>query len=85
MPNRDHDTVRDNYIIEIQLNGSALPAGIVVRAARGFRFFAATHAFNALEGRLFAGPQEAEKAALRYHATRARVRSAPGQQIGQAA
>jgi hypothetical protein len=40
-------------------------AGIVVRDGRGFRFFAATHAFNPLEGHLFKNPREAEKAALR--------------------
>jgi hypothetical protein len=57
----------DNYIIEIQprATGVTVQAGIVVRDGRGFRFFAATHAFNPLEGHLFKNPREAEKAALR--------------------
>jgi hypothetical protein len=58
----------DNYIIEIRPNaaGITVQAGIVVRDGRGFRFFAATHAFNPLEGHLFRSPKEAEKAALRH-------------------
>lgn len=57
----------DNYIIEIRPNavGVTVQAGIVVRDGHRFRFFAATHAFNSLEGRLFKSPKEAEKAALR--------------------
>jgi hypothetical protein len=57
----------DNYIIEIRPNavGITVQAGIVVRDGRGFRFFAATHAFNPLEGHLFKSPKDAEKAALR--------------------
>ena len=57
----------DNYVIEIrpQARGITVQAGIVVRDGRGFRFFAATHAFNSLEGQLFKSPREAEKAALR--------------------
>ena len=58
----------DNYIIEIRPKaaGITVQAGIVVRDGRGFRFFAATHAFNPLEGYLFKNPREAEKAALRH-------------------
>jgi hypothetical protein len=58
----------DNYIIEIRPNavGVAVQAGIVVRDGCRFRFFAATHAFNSLEGHLFRNPKEAEKAALRH-------------------
>jgi hypothetical protein len=58
----------DNYIIEIRpkVAGITVQAGIVVRDGRGFRFFAATHAFNPLEGHLFKNPREAEKAALRH-------------------
>jgi acid phosphatase family membrane protein YuiD len=57
----------DNYIIEIRPTAAAtVQAGIVVRDGRGFRFFAATHAFNPLEGHLFKNPQEAERAALRH-------------------
>ena len=43
----------DNYIIEIRpASGITVQAGIVVRDDRGFRFFAATRAFDALEGKL---------------------------------
>ncbi len=56
----------DNYVIEIQPTGATVQAGIVVRDGRGFRFFAATHAFNPLEGHLFKNPREAERAALRH-------------------
>jgi hypothetical protein len=59
-------TMSDNYIIEIRPTAAAtVQAGIVVRDGRGFRFFAATHAFNPLEGHLFKNPREAERAALR--------------------
>jgi hypothetical protein len=51
----------DNFIIEI--NSQA--AGIVVRNADGYRFFAASHRFNALEGQLFRSANEAERAAFR--------------------
>jgi hypothetical protein len=61
-------TMSDNYIIEIRPKaaGITVQAGIVVRDGRGFRFFAATHAFNPLEGHLFKNPREAGKAALRH-------------------
>jgi hypothetical protein len=49
----------DTYIIEV----GSQAAGIVVRDPRGFRFFAATHRFNALEGQLFRNAREAERAA----------------------
>ena len=49
----------DSYIIEV----SSEPAGIVVRDKAGFRFFAATHRFNPLEGRLFRSAREAERVA----------------------
>jgi hypothetical protein len=48
------------YIIETRKGA----AGIVVRDGRGFRFFAARRAFDGLDGRLFATPRAAEKAAL---------------------
>jgi hypothetical protein len=56
----------DNYIIEIRPDaaGTTVQAGIVVRDGGKFRFFAATHAFDPLEGHLFKTPKEAEKAAL---------------------
>jgi hypothetical protein len=58
----------DNYIIEIRpkATGITVQAGLVVRDGRGFRFFAASHAFNPLDGHLFKNPREAEKAALRH-------------------
>jgi hypothetical protein len=51
----------DNFIIEI----SSQAAGIVVRDDEGYRFFAASHRFNAMEGQLFRSADEAERAALR--------------------
>jgi hypothetical protein len=49
----------DTYIIEV----SSQAAGIVVRNPDGYRFFAATHRFNRLEGQLFRNAREAERAA----------------------
>jgi hypothetical protein len=49
----------DTYIIEV----SSQAAGIVVRDRGGFRFFAASHRFNALEGQVFRNAREAERAA----------------------
>ena len=51
----------DAYIIHVAGN----TAGIVVRNRSGetFSFFAATHTFNALEGRSFKEPIAAERAA----------------------
>ena len=51
----------DTYIIEV----GSQAAGIVVRDADGYRFFAATHRFNLLEGQLFRNAREAERAARR--------------------
>jgi hypothetical protein len=51
----------DTYIIEV----SSQAAGIVVRNPDGYRFFAATHRFNRLEGQLFRNAREAERAARR--------------------
>ena len=50
----------DTFIIEI----CSQAAGIVVRNAEGYRFFAASHRFNAMEGQLFRRANEAERAAL---------------------
>lgn len=62
----------DNYIIEIRPAsvGITVQAGVVVRDGRGFRFFAATAAFNSLDGLLFATPKAAEKAARQQVAHR---------------
>jgi hypothetical protein len=51
----------DTYIIEV----SSQVAGIVVRDPGGYRFFAASHRFNRLEGQLFRNASEAERAAIR--------------------
>lgn len=51
-----------NYIIEVQEQA----AGIVVRDGQKYRFFAASHAFNLLEGRMFKNPREAERAAKEH-------------------
>jgi hypothetical protein len=58
----------NSYIIEIHAKalGITVEAGIVVRDGRYFRFYAATHAFNSLEGQLFKSPKAAEAAALRH-------------------
>jgi hypothetical protein len=52
----------DAYVIE--LHGAAV--GIIVRQRQNepaYRFMAALHGFNSLEGQEFAGPFHAEKAA----------------------
>jgi hypothetical protein len=51
----------DTYIIEV----ASKAAGIVVRDQGGYRFFAASHRFNSLEGQLFSNAREAEHAARR--------------------
>jgi hypothetical protein len=51
----------DTYIIEV----GSQAAGIVVRDPGGYRFFAASHRFNRLEGRLFRNAREAQRAAVR--------------------
>ncbi len=55
----------DTYIIEV----SSEPAGIVVRDSEGYRFFAASHRFNRMEGQLFRNAREAERAAVRLAMT----------------
>lgn len=56
---RASSDMSDTYIIEV----NSQPAGIVVRQRSGFRFFAASHRFNPLEGRLFRTAREAERTA----------------------
>jgi hypothetical protein len=51
----------DTYIIEVRSKA----AGIVVRDLDGYRFFAATHYYNPLEGQLFRNARDAEHAAIR--------------------
>ena len=50
-----------SYIIEV----SSRAAGIVVRNAEGYVFFAASRLFNSLDGQLFRNAREAERAATR--------------------
>jgi hypothetical protein len=52
----------DTYIIEV----SSQAAGIVVRDPEGYRFFAASHRFNPMEGQLFRNAREAERAAFHF-------------------
>jgi hypothetical protein len=52
----------DTYIIEV----GSRAAGIVVRNPDGYRFFAAIHRFNPMEGQLFRNAREAERAAVRF-------------------
>jgi hypothetical protein len=56
----------DNYVIEVRPKsaGITIQAGIVVRDGQGFRFFAASRAFDSLEGQIFKSPRAAEHAAL---------------------
>jgi hypothetical protein len=61
----------DTYIIEV----SSQAAGIVVRGPGGYRFFAASHRFNRLEGQLFRNAREAERAAIRLATGAARMAS----------
>ena len=52
----------DAYVIELQGNA----VGIIVRGSHeepAYRFMAALHGFNSLEGVEFSGPFQAEKAA----------------------
>ena len=51
----------DVFIIEVDSQA----AGIVVRNPGGYRFFAASHRFNQMEGQLFRNAREAERAATR--------------------
>jgi hypothetical protein len=59
--NRNQVKMPDSYIIEV----GSQPAGIVVRTPEGYRFFAASHRFNRLEGQTFRNAREAERAAIR--------------------
>jgi hypothetical protein len=58
---KDLKKMSDTYIIEV----ASRAAGIVVRNPDGYRFFAASHRFNSMEGKLFRNPREAERAARR--------------------
>ena len=64
----------ETYIIEV----SSKAAGIVVRDIEGYRFFAATHDFNSLEGRCFRSARDAELAAVRFELERRGEEAARG-------
>ena len=48
------------FVIEVRSRA----AGIVVHDGRRYRFYAAAHEFNGLEGRDFRSPNDAQKAAI---------------------
>jgi len=75
--------MHDSYIIETRMGA----AGIVVRDGGAFRFFAATHAFRALEGRTFDTPKQAEIAAIQHvspRRTSAPLRTGPDSRLSTA-
>ena len=51
----------DSYIVEV----ASRAAGIVVREAAGYRFFAASQPFYRLDGQLFRHVADAQRAAVR--------------------
>jgi hypothetical protein len=53
------------FIIEVRSRA----AGIVVHDGRRYRFYAAAHEFNGLEGRDFRSPNDAQKAAAGHIAS----------------
>jgi hypothetical protein len=53
------------FVIEVR----SRTAGIVVHDGRRYRFYAAAHEFNGLEGRDFRSPNDAQKAAVGHMAT----------------
>jgi hypothetical protein len=52
------------FVIEV----GSRAAGIVVHDGRCYRFYAAAHEFNGLEGRDFRSPNDAQKAAVGHMA-----------------
>ena len=59
-PEMQVSAMSDSYIIEVRSE----PAGIVIRERGGFRFFAASQAFQRMEGQYFRSVREAEQEAL---------------------
>jgi len=71
----------DAYVIELQ--GSAV--GIIVRRSENetvYRFMAALHGFNSLEGVEFSGPFQAEKAARKLWREHPHILRAGPSEIG---
>jgi hypothetical protein len=63
---KEYSIMSDAYVIEVQ----GISAGIIVRqrqAGEHYKFLAALHAFNSLEGQEFEGPFEAECAARKLY------------------
>lgn len=58
--------MRDVFVIEVE----DLTAGILLREAQGYRFFAAAEPFDAIEAQPFPHPRDAERAASRLLAQR---------------
>ncbi len=70
----------DAYVIELQGNA----VGIIVRRSNdksAYRFMAALHGFNSLEGVEFSGPFQAEKAARKLWRERPHILSAAARHI----
>ena len=65
----------ETYIIEV----ASQPAGIVVRNDEGYRFFAASHRFNRMEGQVFRNAREAERLGTQ---TQPHPRDAPRRHTG---
>ncbi len=71
----------DAYVIELQGNA----VGIIVRRNHdepAYRFMAALHGFNSLEGVEFSGPFQAEKAAMKLWREKPYILRAGQQNIG---
>lgn len=68
----------DSYLIEVRDNA----AGILVRNGRRFQFLATDTSLSELDGRLFVGPFDAERAVLKLIARRS-VTSARSSKLGQ--
>jgi hypothetical protein len=71
----------DAYVIELQGNA----VGIIVRHNHdepAYRFMAALHGFNSLEGVEFAGPFQAEKAARKLWRERPHILRAVAEHAG---
>ena len=71
----------DAYVIELQGNA----VGIIVRRSENepaYRFMAAVHGFNSLEGAEFSGPFQAERAARKLWREKPYILRAASNAIG---
>ena len=69
------------YVVEV--DGQTV--GIVARDGKAYRFHAAVHRFNVLDGRRFRSPQEAERAALSLRGSPPGRRPPRGRKLAAAA